>query len=165
MKYWLVLTRVIVCRCVVACLNYEQYSKSFLNSPVGSSDGHWPSVWVNVFGKEKEPDTTSQRSCLCCEEMCVCVCVWSYCATMTRTTLTKILILVILAFIVCLPEFFSLHRGGSSWTVTHGLCGPVCFSHKCQCFLLSSQPSFRYLLFIKVKQKNSFLHLFFKDNP
>ncbi|XP_035030872.2 uncharacterized protein LOC118120213 [Hippoglossus stenolepis] len=29
---------------------------------------------------------------------------------MTRTTLTKILILVILAFIICLPEFFSLHR-------------------------------------------------------
>ncbi|XP_053275504.1 uncharacterized protein LOC128437392 isoform X1 [Pleuronectes platessa] len=29
---------------------------------------------------------------------------------MTRKTLTKILILVILAFIICLPEFFSLHR-------------------------------------------------------
>lgn len=29
---------------------------------------------------------------------------------MTRATLTKILILVILAFIICLPEFFSLHR-------------------------------------------------------
>ncbi|KAA8594847.1 hypothetical protein FQN60_011982 [Etheostoma spectabile] len=45
---------------------------------------------------------------------CVCVCVSfcdrSYGATMTKAALTKLLILVILAFIICLPEFFTLYR-------------------------------------------------------
>ncbi|XP_033936698.1 uncharacterized protein [Pseudochaenichthys georgianus] len=38
------------------------------------------------------------------------LCVRSYGATMTRAALTKLLILVILAFIICLPDFFTLYR-------------------------------------------------------
>lgn len=44
---------------------------------------------------------------------CVRQCVWSHGGAMTRATLTKLLILVILVFIICLPEFFILSRGGS----------------------------------------------------
>lgn len=59
--------------------------------------------------------------------------VWTYVrlcgATMSRAALIKLFIIVILTFIICLPEFFTLYRGGSPkrcsvrscvhmWTVT-----------------------------------------------
>lgn len=54
----------------------------------------------------------NHKSCLrCCKKRaCVSVSVWSYGATMTRAAVAKLLILVILAFIICLPEFFTLNR-------------------------------------------------------
>lgn len=40
---------------------------------------------------------------------------WCKCVvTMTRAALVKLAILMIIAFIMCLPEFFSIHRGGSA---------------------------------------------------
>lgn len=56
---------------------------------------------------------------------------------MTRAALTKLFVLVILAFIICLPEFFTFYRGGSSihlqMKVSSSVCR-VCFS---KCFTRS----------------------------
>lgn len=51
---------------------------------------------------------------------------WPHGATMTRAVLTKLFILVMMAFIICLPEFFTLYRGGSS-KLPRGLIHPLCF--------------------------------------
>lgn len=124
-------------------LNYELYRENIKKSSDGFSDGQrheceWMCLLKTREGRRHHaprvmpvPVWTST-----CAWARVCVCAWSYGTTMARAALTKLLLLVILAFIICLPEFFTFYQGWSHKQLQihiSSFCVCVCACVLCKC--------------------------------
>lgn len=123
-RKWSVELLCIVCFSLVAWpsfsvyMNFEQHHQGFVKpkATLTCRDGAWMPAFVWKPREGSRYHEPQVMTALLWRSVLVSTCGWSLGATMTRAALAKLFILVILALIICLPEFFSLYRGGSPET-------------------------------------------------